>query len=300
LRIVSIPARQLTPAPARYSARGIATYGLNLLRTVWTRFNSDDCSDMAAQVSFYFVLSLFPFFLVVAAILGWIPTTSRWDSFAQWLSAYLPLRAQHTILTTMLDLSHGYGAFLSFGLIVTLWSASSGFLSLMEALSVAYGVEDDRGYVRKRAISIAATIVAAAFLILCFGVWNLGHLVATVVTHDFRYAVLFQAQWKIVRWLATLVVICLGVDLMIYFLPGSKRPWRWVTPGSVFAVIGFVASSFLLNLYVTHNSDIPKLYGALAGFIVIMLWMYIGCIILLIGAETDTAVQELRGNGAQA
>ena len=242
------------------------------MRTVWSRFNSDDCSDMAAQVSFYFVLSLFPFFLVVAAILGWIPTTSRWDSFAQWLSAYLPVRAQHTVLTTMLDLSHGYGAFLSFGLIVTLWSASSGFMSLMEALSVAYGVKDSRGYVRKRAIAIAATVVAAGFLILCFGVWNLGHLVA----------------------------ICLGVDLMVYFLPGSKRPWRWITPGSIVVVIGFVTSSFLLNLYVTHNSDIPKLYGALAGFIVIMLWMYIGCLILLIGAETDTAVQQLRGDGAQA
>jgi membrane protein len=285
---------------SRFSAKGVATYAVNLLRTVWSRCDSDDCTDMAAQVSFYFVLSLFPFFLVVAAILGWIPTTPLWDSFAQWLSTYLPLRAQHTMLTTMLDLSHGYGGFLSFGLLVTLWSASSGFMSLMEALSVAYGVKDSRGYIRKRAIAIVATVVAAGFLLLCFGVWNLGHLVATIVSQDFRYAVLFQAQWKIVRWLATFVVICLGVDLMIYFLPGSKRPWRWVTPGSILTVTGFVTSSFVLNIYVTRSSNIPEVYGTLAGFVVIMLWVYVGNLILLIGAETDTAVQQLRGNGAKA
>src|SRR3984885_12335243 len=105
---------------------------LYLVPKIWDRLNSDDCIDLAAQVSFYFVLSLFPFFLVLASLLGWIPTTDRWDTFADWLTTYFPSQARRTVLTSMLELSHGYASFLSIGLLATIWSASSGFMSLME------------------------------------------------------------------------------------------------------------------------------------------------------------------------
>jgi len=142
---------------------------LNLIVKVWNRLNSDDCADLAAQVSFYFILSLFPFFLVLASFLGWIPTTTRWDSFANWVTAYFPWQARNLVLATMVQLSHGHAGFFSFGLVATIWSASSGFVSQMEALSIAYGTRDHRSYVKKRGVAILATIVAALFLLVCFG-----------------------------------------------------------------------------------------------------------------------------------
>ena len=104
---------------------------IRLVRSVGLRCYRDSSLDMAAQVSFYFVLSLFPFLLLLAAIVGWVPTTIGWDVFARWLATYLPTRSQHAMLALMLDLSHGYGGFLSFGLLLAVWSASTGFLSLM-------------------------------------------------------------------------------------------------------------------------------------------------------------------------
>ena len=236
----------------------------------------------------------------MAGLLGWIATTSDWAQFAAWLTTYLPARTQYAALTAMLELSKGYGAFLSFGLILTMWSASTGFLSLMDALSVAFGVKERRSYFKRRVIAICATILSALFVLLCFGIWNVGHLLAGVISHDFHYFVFFSVQWKLARWIATLLVICIGVDLINYFLPGSRQPWRWISAGTAFSVIGFVAASALLNLYVNHNPDVPRIYGALTGFIFLMLWIYFASLSLLIGAETDAAVRELTSHEAAA
>lgn len=265
---------------------------VSLLGKIWYRVNVDDCVDLAAQVSFYFVLSLFPFFLVLASLLGWISTSARWDAFADWMTAYFPSQARRLVLTGMLELSHGYASFLSIGLLATLWSASSGFMSLMEALSVAYGVKDGRSYMRKRLIATVATLVAALFVLLSFALWNLGHLVEGFVTTDFHYFILFQTQWKFIRWLATFSLLFLGIDLINYFLPARGRPWRWFTPGTIFVALAFTVATLGFNFYVAHGSNIPEIYGALAGFVVLMLWVYAANLLLLIGAETDAALRD--------
>lgn len=265
---------------------------------IWKRCGSDSCLDLAAQVSFYFILSAFPFLLVMSGFLGWISTTSRWSEFALWLTSYLPLRTRHSILITMLELAKGYGAFLSFGLVVTIWSASTGFMSLMDALSTAYGVTDHRGYFKRRIIAMCATVVAAIVVVLCFGIWSLGHALAGVISHDYSFVVVFPVQWKIVRWIATLVVICLGVDLINYFIPGERQPWRWITAGTAFTVVMFIVASALLSFYMNHNPDISKIYGVLASFIFLMFWIYVGSLSLIVGAETDVAVRELMAGRA--
>ncbi len=198
------------------------------------------------------------------------------------------------VLTNVLELSHGYASFLSIGLLATVWSASSGFVSLMEALSIAYGVKDSRSYLRKRAIAICATLVAALFIISSFALWNFGHVVVGLVRTDFGYFVLFQTQWKLGRWLVTLLLLLFGIDLINYFLPAKGRPWKWVTPGTIFVATALALATLGFNFYVAHGSNIPRVYGALAGFIVLMLWIYAANLILLVGAETDTVLGKLR------
>ena len=120
------------------------------------------------------LLSIFPFFIVVAALIGWLPSTTLWQSFAQWITDYLPTQSRRVIFETILGLSHGYTGFLSFGLLATLWTASSGFVSLMESLSVAYGGRDTRSYWKKRGIALLATMLMAVFLIASFGLLAAG------------------------------------------------------------------------------------------------------------------------------
>jgi membrane protein len=277
-----------------------SAFAASVLHSIWGRCYQDNSLDTAAQVSFYFALSMFPFLLVLAALVGWIPTTTRWDAFATWLSNYLPTRTQQTMLTLMLDLSRNYGKFLSFGLVLAVWSASTGFLCLMEALARAYGLRDRRGYVKRRLIAMSATVLAAIFLVLCFWIWNAGHLLVISISTDFTRGVFFKREWTIVRAVGTLTMLWLAVNLIHHYLPGRHRRWHWLTFGSSLSVISLFLTSALLNVYVNHSGRMSRVYGTLTGFIVLMLWIYIANLSLLVGAETDTAVAELKTHGAGA
>jgi membrane protein len=261
---------------------------------VWNRVNEDHLTDMAAEVSFYFVLSLFPFFLVLAAIVGWLPTTDLWQSFAQWVIGYFPRLSRSLVFKTILDLAHGYKGFLSFGLATTLWTASSGFMSLMDALTFVYGGRRDRrSYWKRRLIAMATTIGTNLFFVLSFGLWMAGQWAIRDASTRFQTVVAFEERWKLVWWLLTLVALCVGIGLVNYFFPAVKRPWRWISTGTVLVVVSFGLASLGLNFYVHYSPMLPRVYGTLAGFIVLMMWIYISTLILLIGAETDKVVGEL-------
>jgi membrane protein len=260
---------------------------LDVVERFWAGWQVQAATDMAAEVSFYFVLSCFPFLMVLTALLSWMHRTSGWYAFSFWLTDYMPTSARNTILTTMEELAKDSGRFFSLGLVLTIWSASTGFLSLMEALSKIYGVKDERSYLKRRVIAVCATLVAAVFLVICFGVWSAGHVVAGLL---FRDTLPFDTQWKLVRWVVTLVMISLAVDLMNYFLPRKRLPWRWVTPGTLLTALCFVVASALLGLYANHNPNISRIYGTLTGFIVMMLWIYLLNLSMLLGAQTDAAV----------
>jgi membrane protein len=264
-----------------------------LVRRVWRRIQTDDCFDLAAQIAFYFVLSLFPFCLVMAVVVGRLPSNQIWASFATWIVTYLPADSRDLVLHTILRLMQYSPGFLSFGLLATIWSASSGFVSLMESLSVAYGAKDTRSYLWKHVIGTLFTVLAALFALSTFGVmafgrWVLPKLLADVTSWTFSTAIAVIGRWTI-----TVVLLCLGIDLVNYILPDIKRCWRWLTPGTVFAALIIVLSSAGFNLYFDFFNSYPRIYGALGGFIILMLWIYLASLILLIGAETDSEIERL-------
>lgn len=264
-----------------------------LFLRVWQRIRADDCFDLAAQTSFYFVLSLFPFCLVIAVLVGQLPSSRIWASFANWIVAYLPADSRDLVLRTILRLMHYSPGFLSFGLLATIWSASSGFVSLMESLSVAHGAKDTRSYWRKHAIGATFMVLAALFALATFGVmafghWELPKLLSAVTTWS-----LSKALADTGRWIVTVILLCLGISLVNYLLPNVKRRWRWLTPGTMFASLSIVVSSEGFNVYFRFFSSYPRIYGALGGFIILMFWIYLANLIVLVGAEADTEIDRL-------
>jgi membrane protein len=264
-----------------------------LFRRIWHRIQADDGIDLAAQISFYFVLSLFPFFLVLAAVVGWLPSTTLWKSFVTWMVTYLPSESRSMVFNLVFSLANGTKGILSFGLVTAIWSASSGFVSLMESLSIAYGTHDTRAYWRKHAIAICFTVLAAVFALACFGVMTLGHWGSEWIPTLFGTWKVPSAVWECCRWTGTLALMCLAVDMVNFVLPDIRRPWHWMTPGGAFAVITLVAATMGLDSYVRHFPSYPRIYGTLGGFIVLMLWIYIASFILLVGAETDREMEEM-------
>jgi membrane protein len=268
-----------------------ALFVWNLAKKVWSDTIANDCLDLAAQMSFFFVFSLFPFLIVIAAILGWLPSTDVWHNFVAWVTQYLPRETRSFVFATVFALSRGSSKFFSFGLLATLWTSSSGFVSLMESLSVAYGVKETRGFWEKRAVAVCATVIGAVFSVASFGLLGFGHRIEEAISLRIGSPPL---PWEIGRWITTLVLMFLGLDLIYYFLPNGHRKWRWVTAGSAVVACTYIVTSAGFNFYITHFASYPRFYGALAGLIILMTWVYISSMILLVGAETDHAIEEMQ------
>jgi membrane protein len=267
------------------------------LQRMWSDVQHDDCLDLAAQMSFFFVLSLFPFLIVIGSVVGWLPSTYVWHDMAQWLTHYLPPRPRRMVFGAILDLTRNNSAFFSYGLVATIWIASSGFVSLMESLSRAYGFPETRSFWKKRIIAIGATIVGAAFVILSFGLLTFGHLAAQAIVPHLNRHMPFPVPWELARWLVTLTLMLFGLDLVNYFLPNVRRPWHWLTPGTVFVALSLVAMSQGLNFYLRHFGSYPKFYGTMAAFIILVTWIYMASLILLVGAEIDSVTEKLQRSG---
>jgi membrane protein len=267
-----------------------------LLKRIVVRCYDHDSLNGAAQVSFYFVLSMFPFFLMVAALLGWAPTSAGWQTFAKWLSAYVPARAQDTLMIIMLGLSKGYRGFFSFGLILTVWSASTGFMSLMEALTRAYSLRETRNYFKRRLIALAATFVAACLLIAWFGIWTAGNTLIELILGKLNHVGGSTVTFLLFRGLMTVLMLSAGVYLINHFLPARPKEKHQITPGMVLSVLSLSVITSAFNFYMRHTTEISQVYGTLTGFIVMMLWIYLASFSLILGAETDSAINELQAS----
>jgi membrane protein len=218
-----------------------------------------------------------------------------WESVAQWITDYFPDRSRQAVLGTILDLTRGYTGYLSFGLLAAVWSASSGFMSLMEALSVACCGKDKRGYWRKRAVATVATLVASLFCLLGFGFWTAAHWAKRTIFPELKYIGIIHIRFTvIVWWLATVLLMFVVLALVNHFLPDVKRQWRWFTAGNLFSVIAIILVSIGFNLFLRYSPTVPQVYTVLAGFVILMTWIYAANLILLIGVELDTAVKELQ------
>src|SRR5262252_6100601 len=265
-----------------------------LLKRIVVRCYENDALNGAAQVSFYFVLSMFPFFLVVAALLGWVPTSREWQTFARWLSTYFPARTQDTLLMIMLGLSKGYRGFFSFGLILSVWSGSTGFMSLMEALTRACSLRETRNYFQRRLVALGATFVAACLLIAWFGIWTAGETLMALLLGKISYVPESQLLHVAFRALTSLLMLSASVYLINHFLPARPRAKHKVTPGMILSVLCLSVITSGFNFYMKHTSEISQVYGTLTGFIVIMLWIYLASLSLILGAETDSAINEFQ------
>jgi membrane protein len=266
----------------------------SLLKKVWADVQTDNCVDLAAEMSFYFILSIFPFLLMIASVVGWLPSTNVWHNFAEWTSQYLPRDSRAVFFHTVLGLTHSYSSFFSVGLIATVWAASSGFTSLMASLNVAYGIRESRGFWKRRMIAVAATAIAGIFLFGSFSLLTAGRWTVETLSGNPAWVERFRLWFEAGRWLTTIVLIFIGLDLMNYFLPDRKRQWHWVTSGTIFIAFTVIATSTGFNLYVGHFANYSRLYGALTATIILLIWIYIGSLILLIGAEIDNSMVRLK------
>ena len=265
--------------------------GLGVLREIWAKAFKDDLINLAAEMAYFFVLALFPFFIVLGALAGFLPYTNLWTNVTHAIIEHFPTDARDVALQTLLNLAHKNKTFLSIGSVFTVWAASSGLVSLMENLSRAYNVPETRGFWKKRLIAIGILVVTSAFFFGSFGLLTLGHRMGIFLSRELYLGPTVRIVWEIFRWSFLLVLLQTGVAIMDNVMPNKKRPWRWVTPGTVFATLALVAGTSGVNFYVRHIGHYSETYGAIGAFFVLMVWIFVSCLTLLVGAEMNAVLE---------
>ena len=262
-----------------------------LARRVYARLVEHDVFDRAAGLSYYFLFALFPTLLFLTALLGLLPIPRLMDRLLDYITRVLPGDAASILTRTLAEVVKGArGSLVSIGVLAALWGAASGMVSIRTALNVAYDARDRRPRWRQRLDAVALTVWFSLFTLLALLLLVFGERLGDAVAGALGVGAIFTGAWNIARWPLILLLALLGITLVYHFAPAVRHRWRWVTPGSVFALLGWLLASFGLRLYVSYFGNYNATYGSIGGVILLMLWFYLSSLTLLIGAEIDALV----------
>ncbi|ONI86907.1 ribonuclease [Actinosynnema sp. ALI-1.44] len=260
-----------------------------LKRTV-REFRQDSVDDWAAALTYYSVLSLFPGIIVLTsllALLGPESTKALTDSIQQ----MAPGPARDLVLNAvgeLKDASHLAGPFAIISLVLALWTASGYIGAFIRAANAIYDVEEGRSLVKTILLRLGITVGIVALLGVCaIGVVVTGGLAdrAGQVLGIGSTGVLI---WDIAKWPVIAILISLAFALLYWAAPNVRHPgFRWLTPGSAFAVLLWLLASAGFSLYVANFGSYNKTYGSLAGIVVFLIWLWISNLAVLLGAELD-------------
>ncbi|MFS8054926.1 YihY/virulence factor BrkB family protein [Rhizobium sp. BR 317] len=254
--------------------------------------SDDRISLIAAGVTFYLLLALFPALAALVSLYGFIADPASISEHLRSLSPLLPPGAFEMIADRLNDLVERRNGALSvalfLGLGVALWSTHSGTLALFDAMNVAYEEAEKRGLVRLNLVALCFTLSAILAAMLVIGAVAILPLVLSFLWLD---------QWKenlalIVRWPILLVLMIVAVTAIYRFGP-SREPAkvRWLTWGAALATAGWIAMSLLFSVYLKNFANYDATYGTLGALIGFLIWIWLSVVILLVGAEVNAELE---------
>lgn len=268
-----------------------------LAKRVGSEIQKDDVFGRAAQLSYYFLLALFPLLIFLTSIFGILigSESGLRASLFNYLAQVMPPSAFQLIESTMLEISKASsGGKLSFGLLAALWAASNGMGAITEALNVAYGVKETRPWWKHRLMAIGLTIALSVLIITALLLVLYGGRIVDMLAHTYALGSFFVLTWKIAQWPIVLAFMLLAFALIYYFAPDLReQKWMWITPGAVLGVFLWLLVSFGFRLYLNFFDSYSGTYGSLGAVIILMLWLYLTGVAVLVGGELNSELESL-------
>jgi membrane protein len=283
-----VPGEQAS-TPTQIPAKG----WWQVVKRGWKEASEDQVPLLGAGVAFFGFLALFPALAAFTLIYGLVADPATISAQTQTLTASLPPEAR-TLLVGQLDQlasapqqSLGWGLVLA--LVLALWSASGGVGNLITAVNIAYDEEKKRGFVKDKLLALGVTVGAVIFMALIVA------LMAGVPVVLGFLDVNGPLRWvtEVVRWLLLAALVMVALAVLYRVAPDRDAPkFRWVSAGAVTATVLWLVASAAFSLYVTFFGNYAKTYGALAGVVLLMLWLWLTSYAILLGAEINAESEE--------
>jgi membrane protein len=269
------------------------------LKRTAREFSDDNLTDRAAALTYYGVLSLFPAIIALVSILGLVvPPATIIRVLTDTISQLGPSSAVNTFKGPVEQIANSQrtaGILLVVGLAGALWSASGYVGAFMRAANAIYKREEARGFLRLRPLQLLVTLVLILMAALVVVALIVSGPLAGAIGKAIGIGSTAVTVWNIAKWPVMLVVVTVMLAILYYFAPNAKQPkFKWITPGSVVAVVLWVIASALFALYVANFGSYNKTYGALGGVVVFLVWMWIANLAVLFGAELNAEVERGR------
>jgi membrane protein len=264
-------------------------------RRLWGKSQKDELMGRAAQLAYYGLLALFPALIFLTALMGLFSVQSFMPELMSYLRNVLPEDALSMVEGFLNQVAEGSGVnILSLGALGALWASSSGVTAIMDALNVVYNVKEDRRpFWRVRLVAIFLTIGLAGFVIVSLGLVFYGPTIGHWVADRMGFGEAFTWIWNVLQWPIVAGLMLVVVEAVYHICPDRRyKRWRLMTPGSVSAVTMWLMVSLAFKAYVDNFSNYNKVYGSIAGVIVLMLWFYWTGLVLLLGGEINAEIEQ--------
>lgn len=253
-------------------------------------FIHDDVTSLSAQLAYYLLLSIFPFFIFLVTLLGFLPIST--EGALEMLEVLMPGSVTDLLISTLDQLLNTKRSGLLFiSLIGTLLAASSALNAVIYALNKAYDVPQERSWLFSRFLSIVFTIgiVLAILITLIFPVF--ATMLEEFFIHFFGVSNTFLLLWSILRWAISFIYLVFLFTLLYYFAPNRKVPLKHILVGANFAAIGWIGVSLGFSYYINNFKNYSLTYGSLGGVIILMIWFYLSGMIVIVGGQLNAQLE---------
>ncbi|MFL6157275.1 MAG: YihY/virulence factor BrkB family protein [Marmoricola sp.] len=269
-----------------------------LARKSVREFSDDECTDLAAGLTYYAVLALFPAVVALVSLLGVFGQgQTTVDAVLKVVDQLGPSSAVDTLRPTVerLTSSQGAGVALVLGLLGALWSASGYVGAFGRAMNRIYGVREGRPFWKLRPVQLLVTLISVVLVAVAAVSLVVTGPVAQAVGDAVGLGSTAVTVWDIAKWPVLLAVVVLVVALLFWATPNVRQPrFRWISVGAGLAIVVWLLASAGFAFYVASFSSYDKTYGSLAGAIVFLLWLWLTNVALLLGAEVDVELERAR------
>ena len=266
-----------------------------LAKRVWAEVQQDNVFGRAAELSYYFLLALFPFLIFLTSVIGLIlgSGTGTRHTFFQYLARIMPPSAFQLIDNTMYEVSESSGGGkLSIGILAALWAASNGLGAITESLNTAYDLKESRPWWKQRLTAIGLTIALSILIIGALILVVAGGRIAEWLAAHYGLGPVFPIGWKIIQWPVALACMTFAFALIYYLAPDFReQAWQWLTPGAVIGVALWLLVSLAFRIYLHYFNSYSATYGSLGAVIILMLWLYLTGAAVLIGGEVNSEIE---------
>jgi membrane protein len=275
----------------------VAEVGRSLAR----EWREDRVTGLAAEVAFFGILSLFPVLLAVAAALGSLEAIAGGDvaeraqeEVVGFLRDVLTEEAGETVEAVDRLFASSSPGVLTVGVAAALWAASRGFAAVINALDIAYDLDERRGYLRVRAVALGLAVGSVVVVALMLAMLVLGPLLGTGddVADTVGLGGAFATWWDWVRWPTAVVVLIAWAATVFHIAPNHRTPWRWDLPGAVLSATAWALVSVTLRAYLALAAGGNQVFGTLGGALIVLLWLYLLALGLILGGELNAVLAQ--------